>query len=69
LSKRFGLSRFLTEGTNFEIRANSFNVFNLLNLQSFPFASSSTTVTDPNFGRSPGALAGRVIEFQGRFSF
>ncbi|HZE71752.1 MAG TPA: TonB-dependent receptor [Pyrinomonadaceae bacterium] len=69
LSKRFGLARLLSEGANFEIRANFFNVFNLLNLQSFPFNSSSTTITDPNFGRSPGALAGRVIEFQGRFSF
>jgi hypothetical protein len=69
LAKRFGLARFLNEGSNLEIRANFFNVFNILNLQSFPFASSSTTVTDPNFGRSPGALAGRVIELQGRFSF
>ena len=69
LSKRFGLSRFVNEGSNLEVRANFFNVFNLLNLQSFGFATSSTNVGDPNFGRSPGALAGRVIEFQGRFSF
>ncbi|HZT60350.1 MAG TPA: TonB-dependent receptor [Pyrinomonadaceae bacterium] len=69
LAKRFSLARFINEGSNLEIRANFFNVFNILNLQSFPFASSSTTVTDPHFGISPGALAGRVIEFQGRFNF
>lgn len=69
LSKRFGLSRLLNEGANLEIRANFFNIFNILNLQSLPFNSSSTNITDPNFGRSPGGLAGRVIEFQGRFSF
>jgi hypothetical protein len=70
LSKRFGLSRFLNEGSNFEVRANFFNVFNLLNLQSFGFDSNSTHIDRPaTFGRSPGALAGRVIEFQGRFNF
>ncbi len=69
LSKRFGLARWLTEASNLEVRANFFNAFNFLNLQSFGFNTSSTNITDPNFGRSPGALAGRVIEFQGRFSF
>jgi hypothetical protein len=70
LSKRFGLSRFLNEGSNFEVRANFFNVFNLLNLQSFGFDTNSTHVDRPaTFGRSAGALAGRVIEFQGRFNF
>jgi hypothetical protein len=70
LSKRFGLSRFVNEGSNFEVRANFFNVFNLLNLQSFGFDSNSTHIDRPaTFGRSAGALAGRVIEFQGRFSF
>jgi hypothetical protein len=69
LSKRFGLAGWLSEAANLEVRANFFNVFNILNLQSFGFNSSSTTITDPNFGRSPGALAGRVIELQGRFSF
>ena len=60
---------FFGEGANFEIKANFFNVLNLLNLVPFQFSSSSTTVTDPNFGRSVGGLSGRVIEFQGRFSF
>jgi hypothetical protein len=70
LSKRFGLSRLINEGANLEIRANFFNVFNILNLQPFSFDSDSTHIDRPaTFGRSAGALAGRVIEFQGRFSF
>ena len=69
LGKKFGMPSFFGEGANFEIKANFFNVLNLLNLVPFQFSSSSTTVTDPNFGRSVGGLSGRVIEFQGRFSF
>ncbi|HEY3039839.1 MAG TPA: TonB-dependent receptor [Pyrinomonadaceae bacterium] len=69
LVKRIGLEPLLREGAGLEIRANFFNVFNLLNLQPFGFASSSTNILDPNFGRSRGGLAGRVVEFQGRFNF
>ena len=69
IAKRFGLSGLLNEGAYFEIKANFFNVFNLLNLQPFGFNTSSTNVTDPNFGRSQGGLSGRVVEIQGRFSF
>ncbi len=69
ISKRFGLGHFFGEGTGLDVRANFFNVFNILNLQPFGFNSSSTNVQDPNFGRATGALSGRVIEFQGRFSF
>jgi len=69
LVKRIGFDKLLREGAVLEIRANFFNVFNLLNLQPFGFSSSSTNVQDPNFGRARGGLAGRVIEFQGRFSF
>lgn len=69
LVKRIGFDTLLREGAGLEIRANFFNVFNLLNLQPFGFASSSTRVQDPNFGRARGGLAGRVIEFQGRFNF
>ena len=70
LSKRFGLSRLLNEGANLEIRANFFNVFNILNLQPLQFDTDSTHIDRPTtFGRSAGGLAGRVIEFQGRFSF
>jgi hypothetical protein len=52
-----------------EVKANFFNVFNMLNLQNFGFASASTNISDPNFGRAERGLAGRVIELQGRFSF
>ncbi len=69
IAKRFGLSSLLNEGASFEIKANFFNVFNLLNLQPFGFNTSSTVVTDANFGRAGGALSGRVVEVQARFSF
>ena len=69
VSKKFGLSHLLGEGRFFEVKANFFNVFNLLNLQPFNFNSPSTRVTDALFGRAERGLAGRVIEFQGRFNF
>jgi hypothetical protein len=69
LAKRTGLPAFLhlDESAFFEIKANFFNVFNNLNLTNFGFFSS--TVNNPDFGRASGALAGRVVEFQGRLSF
>jgi len=69
LAKRFGMPAFFGEAANLEIKANFFNVFNITNLVPFAYASSSTTITDPNFGRATGALSGRIIEFQGRFIF
>ncbi|HEX8558479.1 MAG TPA: TonB-dependent receptor [Pyrinomonadaceae bacterium] len=69
VAKRFGVPRLLGESTFLEVRANFFNAFNVLNLQNFGFASPSTTITDPNFGRAERGLAGRVIELQGRLSF
>jgi Carboxypeptidase regulatory-like domain/TonB dependent receptor len=69
VAKRFGMPRFLGEGAFFEIKANFFNLFNILNLQPFGFNTSSTSITDPNFGRSERGLAGRVVEIQGRFNF
>jgi hypothetical protein len=69
VSKKFGLSHLLGEGRFFEIKANLFNVFNLLNLQPFNFNSPSTQVQNALFGRAERGLAGRVIEFQGRFNF
>lgn len=68
-SKKFGLSSLLREGTSFEVRANFFNIFNLLNLQPFNFNSPSTQVQNALFGRAERGLAGRVIEIQGRLSF
>ena len=59
----------LGEGAKLELRANFFNAFNLLNLNAFNFFDSGVDVRNPNFGRAPSGMAGRVIEFQARFSF
>jgi hypothetical protein len=69
VSKKTGLPEFLHlgEGAFLEIKANFFNVFNTLNLQ--PIRFFSPNVDSPDFGRAQGALAGRVIEFQGRLNF
>ena len=69
--KKFGLpnTRFWGEGANIELRGNSFNTFNKLNLQPFSFGTDNTRVENLIFGRSPGALAGRVLEFQAKFNF
>ncbi|HEX8180510.1 MAG TPA: TonB-dependent receptor [Pyrinomonadaceae bacterium] len=74
VAKRFGLPGFLGESSNFELKANFFNVFNILNLQPFSFNGFGTTIdpgnpNDPNFGRSPGGQSGRVVELQGRIIF
>lgn len=68
-SKKFGLSSLLNEASFFEVRANVFNIFNLLNLQPFNFNSPSTQVQNALFGRAERGLAGRVVEIQGRLSF
>jgi hypothetical protein len=69
--KKFGLPnfRFWGEGANIELRANFFNIINKLNLQPFAFGTDNTKVESSLFGRAPGALSGRVIEFQAKFNF
>ncbi len=71
LAKQFGLPslKFLGEGTKLELRGNFFNAFNKLNLQPIGFGTDQARIENPKFGQSPGGLAGRVIEFQARFSF
>lgn len=60
----------LGENAGVDLRANFFNLFNQLNLESFGYDSGSTQVNNAgNFGRSGNALAGRIVEFQLRFSF
>jgi hypothetical protein len=60
----------LGEDAGLEFRANMFNAFNTLNLIPIGFATSNDDLSNAfSFGRSPGGLAGRVIEFQARFSF
>jgi hypothetical protein len=69
--KRFGLPRMplLGENAGFEIKANAFNIFNKLNLSPFAFNSSSTNITNPQFGQATSALSGRVFELMARFNF
>lgn len=71
LAKRFGLPGFgvLGEGAGLDLRFNFFNAFNNLNLAPFQAFSGGVFVNRPSFGEPDGALAGRVIEFQARFSF
>jgi hypothetical protein len=69
LFKRTRMPDLLGESSSLELRANFFNVFNMLNLAPIGFFDAGSIVTDPNFGLSPAGLAGRVIELQARFSF
>ena len=76
LAKRFGLPRLgvLGENAGLDLRFNFFNAFNKLNLAPFVSDSPGVFVTrfgslNPAFGEPDKALAGRVIEFQVRFSF
>ena len=68
VAKKIGM-RFINEETNLELRANFFNVFNMINLAPIRFFESGSIITDPNFGRSLRGLSGRVIELQARFRF
>lgn len=68
LAKNFGLPhvRFLGEGAGLEIRADAFNLFNILNLNP---GSVTNDVTAPTFGQDRSVLGGRTITLQARFSF
>ena len=69
--KRFGLGNwgFLGENAGIDVRFNFFNILNTLNLAPFNSNSDPTRVTLTQFGTATSALAGRVGEFQLRFSF
>ena len=71
LGKQFGLPNLgvLGEKAGLNIRFNFFNIFNIRNIAPFQNFSNSTRVDRINFGEATGLLAGRVIEFQARFSF
>jgi hypothetical protein len=66
IGKRFGL---WGEGSAVDLKANMFNVFNQLNFSPFAANSDSTHADRSQFGIPTSALAGRVVEFQARFSF
>jgi hypothetical protein len=67
---KFPSSRIFGEKAGLELRANFFNAFNILNLESLAPASTPTDITNTGqFARPLDGLSGRVIEFQARFSF
>ena len=68
ISKGFGIpnTRVLGENAKLEIRADFFNIFNILNLNP---SNVTSDITSTNFGSDFVALGGRTIDFQARFSF
>lgn len=81
LAKSFALPgmKVFGESARLNFQANIFNLFNKLNLRNFnpidPNERGNTTfsndgvTSNPQFGQARGALAGRIIELQARFSF
>ena len=69
LGKTFGLPWIGGERSQLDFRANMYNAFNRLNLIPFGYNSSATALNSNTFGQPTGALAGRVIDFQLRFTF
>lgn len=59
----------LGEQANLDLRANFFNVFNILNLSPFYPVTPNVDVGNGSFGRVTNGLAGRIVELQARFSF
>jgi len=51
-------------GANAQFRIEAFNAFNTTNLN-----PPESNLSSPLFGRSTSALAGRIVQFSGRFSF
>ena len=78
VQKSLGLPKLPIFGENarFEFRANLFNIFNKTNLTPFSINQSANeqistngTTSNPLFGQAQSALAGRIVDFQIRFSF
>ena len=67
LAKGFNLppAKVIGEHAAFEFRVDAYNLFNFQELSGTPTTSISSTT----FGESTGALAGRIVELQTRFSF
>lgn len=60
----------LGDAAMLDLRANLYNAFNTLNLTPFGYYDSGIFADSSLFGRATQpALAGRVVEFQARFSF
>ncbi len=60
---------FFGEAAKLDLRFNFFNLLNNLNLATFTAGSNSTRINNPQFGVATAAQAGRIGEFQARFSF
>jgi hypothetical protein len=72
LGKAFGLPKMPVLGNQarLNLQVLAYNVFNTLNLTAPNTAISNDGVTsNPLFGQSQGAFAGRIVELQARFSF
>lgn len=72
LSKSFLLPKTPIFGENARVQFQSFffNVFNRLNLKDVNTTISNDGVTsNPLFGTAQGAMAGRIVEFQAKFTF
>lgn len=73
LGKGLGLPnmRILGEHARLNVQLSAYNVFNKLNLNPTPTMLISTdgVNSNPKFGQSQGAFAGRIVEIQARFSF
>lgn len=67
LTKGFNLpsERIIGDRAALEFRVDAFNLFNFQELSGSPQATISNTA----FGQNSGALAGRIVELQSRFSF
>ena len=66
LAKNFHLpeARVIGDNAGLNIRVDAYNLFNLTNL-----SGPTTSIVSGTFGQSQGALAGRIVEMQARFSF
>lgn len=72
LTKGFHLPKMPVMGENgiLEFRVDAFNVFNQTNLNNPNSGTNSNlTTSSPTFGQSQGALGGRIMDLQARFSF
>jgi hypothetical protein len=72
LAKAFGLPnmKILGENAKLNLQANMYNLFNKLNLKAPDTTiSHDGVISNPKFGQSQEAFAGRIVELQARFSF
>ena len=59
----------LGESSIIEFRIDAFNLFNQTNLNGISSSIGTGTTPNPNFGQATGALGGRIVDIQARFSF